>query len=162
MWPRSGLLLALCPCLCYRGREGGMRREKSAFYCFPIYWQIANLPPSSPSLTLTSSPSSSSSLTKQHLLWTACSVLSPKNYPHSPFSPAVGKVTACCSAHPPKPIINSSIRLPPPHGEHTEECTNTQATSWQQKHMQSRPHSPLSPPVSYTNRQNAEICSFLA
>lgn len=145
-------------------RQRGRDEEREKCLLLLPYLLANSIPPSlptpPPSLTLTSS--SSSSLTKQHLLWTACSVLWPKKLPTFTIFPVVGKVTACCSAHPLKPIVNSSIRLPPPRCEHTEACTNTRATSWQPKHMQSRPHSQLSPPVSYTNRQKAEICSFSA
>lgn len=94
------LLLTLCSCLCYRGREGGMGREKIAFYCLSIYWQIAQPPFTLPP---------PSSLTMLHLLWAACSVPRPTNHFH-----VLGKVTARCTACPLEPIVNSSIRPPPP------------------------------------------------
>ena len=50
-------------------REGMEGREKIAFYCLSIYWQIAHPPPPN-------------SLTMVHLVWTACSVPRPTKYPH--------------------------------------------------------------------------------
>lgn len=152
MYPHSALLLTLCPCLCYRGREGGMGREKIAFYCLYL---LAN---SSPHLL------HPTSLTKPQLLWTACSVPSANKLTTCTSSHEVGKVIARCTEHPLKPIVNSSIRPPPPackhrgmHKQHGNElATETHAIT------------PTFPLLSfclflpYTNKQRhkAEICSF--
>lgn len=136
MYPHSALLLTLCPCLCYRGREGGMGIEKMAFYCLYL---LAN---SSPHLL------HPASLTKPQLLWNACSVPSANKLTTCTRSHVVGKVIARCTEHPLKPIVNSSIRPPSPACKHRGMHKHT-AMSWQQKHMLSRPHFHFYPSVSF-------------